>query len=69
MEGHAEQQPADVMCETRDRRPRVISFDRRKELMNLAQRQADAIVQARVAPDEVRFFQSLVSILLDKSEF
>jgi hypothetical protein len=50
-------------------RPDPIPFDRRKELMSLAQKHATSVVQEKVKPEEVRFFLMLMSQLLDKTEW
>jgi hypothetical protein len=50
-------------------RPKLINFERRKELMRMAGETADDIVRLNVLPHELRLFLSTISTLLDKNEY
>ena len=49
--------------------PKLISFERRKELMSMAAIFADRVVTMKVQPHELRLFLSTVTTLLDKNEY
>jgi len=49
--------------------PKIISFQRRKELMAKAMNFAGEIIEQKVQPHELRLFLSTISTLLDKNEY
>ena len=64
-EVHGEQEQAFV----NQRTIKLITFERRKELMGMALKTADDIVRLKVLPHELRLFLSAISTLLDKNEY